>query len=555
MGIPLLAYSQHQHSAPPILQKKIPPMNFALPTFHENPSAWGPTTFPTEFVGIPYSDFSKSHRIGRVADFTAAQRAWQKMKNPQPEETKDNFAMVDTTKQKKQQRLGHRHGGGNRQGWRQQKAREERKKTARSEGASRQNRRYHKLAQARRAGWRNRWNDNDRKESSLNVKSTWKIVSEFETAHFAKLRANRPEVTDLKDCGELKQYNGLYDRVTMKRPKKLKRFEERDFYYVTAFDDPIIEEFASDPKTKVQVFTTDAVVTHIMCCARAQVPWDVKATRVGNKLFLDKRSGSDIDLLTVNETARDPPTNEDPDSINSASKLSIECTQINQNFSQQILNEDVAGIQMGQPNPFHDEDDAEDGHSAARVCYRYRKYDMGGLHMICRTELHGVLTKKGKQLNFTTCALNEWNAKSAGNAPWRAKLERQPRGVLASELKNNSMKLAKWTAASHLAGADLMKIGFVKRKSPKDPFNHEIVHTMVYEPQKFALQINLSIDNMWGVLKMMIETLLAQDAGTYVILKDANKDIVRVYSVPEDEFDSEESSGSDDSDSDESDDE
>lgn len=53
----------------------------------------------------------------------------------------------------------------------------------------------------------------------------------------------------------------------------------------------------------------------------------------------------------------------------------------------------------------------------------------------------------------------------------------------------------------------------------------------------------------------MIETLLAQDAGTYVILKDANKDIVRVYSVPEDEFDSEESSGSDDSDSDESDDE
>jgi translation initiation factor 3 subunit D len=100
-----------------------------------------------------------------------------------------------------------------------------------------------------------------------------------------------------------------------------------------------------------------------------------------------------------------------------------------------------------------------------------------------------------------------------------------------------------------------MKIGFVKRKSPKDPFNHEIVHTMVYEPQKFALQINLSIDNMWGVLKMMIETLLAQDAGTYVILKDANKDIVRVYSVPEDEFDSEESSGSDDSDSDESDDE
>jgi translation initiation factor 3 subunit D len=526
-------------------------MDFALPTFHENKSAWGPTTCPTEFVGIPYSDFSKTQRLNHIADFTAAQQRWMREsgRTKAPEESKeDKFSMVDTTKIKKQQRLGQGRGGGNRQGWRQQKAREERKKTARTEGASRQNRRYHKLAQARRAGWRSKWNDKEHKESSLNVKSSWKIVSEFETAHFAKLRANRPEVTDLKDCGDLKFYDGTYDRVNMKRPKKLKRFEERDFYYVTAFDDPIIEEFASDPKTKVQVFTTDAVVTHIMCCARAQVPWDIKATRVGNKLFLDKRSGSTIDLLTVNETAKDPPSNEDPDAINSATKLSIECTQINQNFSQQILDESKEGIQLGQENPFHDDEDAEEGHSAARICYRYRKYDMGGLHMICRTEIHGVLKKQDKFLNFTTCALNEWDAKAAGNAPWRTKLARQPRGVLASELKNNSMKLAKWTAASHLAGADLMKIGFVKRKSPKDPYNHEIVHTMVYEPLKFALQINLSIDNMWGVLKMMVETLLAQDAGIYVILKDANKDIVRVYSVPDDEFDSDESSGDDESD-------
>ena len=72
----------------------------------------------------------------------------------------------------------------------------------------------------------------------------------------------------------------------------------------------------------------------------------------------------------------------------------------------------------------------------------------------------------------------------------------------------------------------------------------------MYEPQKFALQINLSIDNAWGVLKMIAETLLAQPAGLYSILKDPNKDIVRVYSVPDDEFDSSEEEDSDeDSDS------
>ena len=108
-----------------------------------------------------------------------------------------------------------------------------------------------------------------------------------------------------------------------------------------------------------------------------------------------------------------------------------------------------------------------------------------------------------------------------------------------------------------MAGADLMKIGFVKRKSPKDPTHHEIVHQMMYEPQKFALQINLSIDNAWGVLKMIAETLLAQPAGVYCILKDPNKDMVRIYSVPEDEFESSEDdddSDEDDSDEDDSDD-
>ncbi len=33
--------------------------------------------------------------------------------------------------------------------------------------------------------------------------------------------------------------------------------------------------------------------------------------------------------------------------------------------------------------------------------------------------------------------------------------------VLATELKNNSFKLAKWAAQSILAGADVMKIGYV----------------------------------------------------------------------------------------------
>ena len=56
-------------------------------------------------------------------------------------------------------------------------------------------------------------------------------------------------------------------------------------------------------------------------------------------LFMDKREASQLDYLTVNETAVDPPMpGEDPDkNINAPDRLSLEATMINQNFSQQIL--------------------------------------------------------------------------------------------------------------------------------------------------------------------------------------------------------------------------
>lgn len=51
------------------------------------------------------------------------------------------------------------------------------------------------------------------------------------------------------------------------------------------------------------MFVTDTILTTIMCAAKSVYSWDIVVTRVGDKLFFDKREGSTIDLLTVNETA------------------------------------------------------------------------------------------------------------------------------------------------------------------------------------------------------------------------------------------------------------
>ncbi len=62
---------------------------------------------------------------------------------------------------------------------------------------------------------------------------------------------------------------------------------------------------------------------------------------------------------------------------------------------------------------------------------------------------------------------------------WRQKLETQRGAVLATELKNNANKLAKWTAAALVGGADMIKLGYVSRAHPKDNFNHVILGTQV----------------------------------------------------------------------------
>lgn len=96
----------------------------------------------------------------------------------------------------------------------------------------------------------------------------------------------------------------------------------------------------------------------------------------GNKIFMDKRDNTEFDLLTVNETAVEPP-NDDDSSPNSPRNLAIEATFINHNFSQQVLKTgpNESKHKFEEPNPFITEDEDIE---VASVGYRYKKWDLGG---------------------------------------------------------------------------------------------------------------------------------------------------------------------------------
>jgi translation initiation factor 3 subunit D len=190
------------------------------------------------------------------------------------------------------------------------------------------------------------------------------------------------------------------------------------------------------------------------------------------KIFIDKREGSSLDMVTVNENAADAPlemSEGNKDQINSPGALKEEATHINNVFPSQVVHESETNkLDMNNEHPFYNA--AEETDPPASKAYKYRRFDLSleadaePLHLIVRTELDAVVKNNisGEDQKLTIKALNEFDNKAQGSGgalDWRSKLASQRGAVVATEMKNNSCKLARWTVQSILAKADLMKLG------------------------------------------------------------------------------------------------
>ena len=52
--------------------------------------------------------------------------------------------------------------------------------------------------------------------------------------------------------------------------------------------------------------------------------------------------------------------------------------------------------------------------------------------------------------------------------------------------------------------------------------------------------MNLNLANGWGIVRTIVDMVLKMDDGKYVIVKDPNKSVLRLYAVPSDYFEEEE---------------
>jgi len=349
-------------------------------------------------------------------------------------------------------------------------------------------------------------------------------------------------------CGELREYNKEFDRLTVRTEQTVKRYEDLNFFNVTTSDDSNLTDLCqSDPE--ITMIATDHVLACLIAGARSIYSWDLVITKVQGKIIIDKRDGSQVDVLSVNETANDPPNIEDKEMyqgeyINTPLKLSLEASCMNQNFSQMALDYSQEAEAMENPNPFEDEDDCK----AASGAYRYRKITIPGnpkdkmefnqqpISIAVRTEVNAKMPGNDPKAQYATIkALNEYDPKP--NYSWRKHVESQRGMVLATELKNNAYKLGRWTAQAILSGCDVMKIGFAARVDPKDPWSHTVVSVQTHMTDKFAEQIGMHRNNVYGVLRSICNMVMEWDDGKYLLIKDPMKSVIRIFDVPWETFD------------------
>jgi len=166
--------------------------------------------------------------------------------------------------------------------------------------------------------------------------------------------------------------------------------------------------------------------------------------------------------------------------------------------------------------------------------------------LVARTSINAFITKPGlggpPQMKYVTIrSLNQFDPKLSGGVDWREKLESQAGAVLATEMKNNAKKVTRWIAEAVLAGTDEIRIGYVSRKSPKDPYRHDILKVeKVIKPDTLATSARVRILHLWGVLKELIDAVKKLPDGKYLYLKDPNEPKLQLYQIPQNSFAGEE---------------
>lgn len=490
---------------------------FTLPDDQEYESFWGPIKALENLNEIPFTPYSKKDRFGRAADWTNHNVSRQ---------SHCTGCYWHRSTQVNTAARGGSYDGGSLQTNRTFRPRTQQEQQPIVQ--STQNGQHTKSTRVSIRAYQMRTVHSP----SADIRSEWRLVDEMEfSPTLNKVCYNTGEPHEVMLSGTMGSYIKCNDVISSRKEKPLQK-TERMFYSLTILKDPLIQWLAGH--SQATIFTTDSLISTLMCATRPGYCWDIVVTKKDDILFLDKREGSPVDFITVNETIDSDPIPEEKDNMNGLPSLFYEATFINQSFSEQVRDSSLERLATDWLNPYAGNINLDKRVPAA---YKYRIWSLGSKRIVVRCVIKTCADVRRQWQPVHVHAFNEFDAKTG--LDWRNKLEIQRGAIFATEIKNNALKVAKWTGMALLSGVELLKIGYIVRNRPLENDHHGVIGLQTLKARDLAAQINLSLDSCWGITKRIIEFVNKLDDGKYLLLRYPKKSRVSIYQVPFDTFDRE----------------
>lgn len=203
-----------------------------------NPDGWGPpesAAAGTTAGALPFTPFSRSEKVGRIADWTRS------LNNPSknlkqsdsifdfsaddsfaPLDEDSSFRLVDS-KPAPRPKFGPK--------WRfnqhhrsQLPQRRDEEVEAKKREAEKERARRDRLYNLNRPGANAPRREAAAFKSSVDIQPEWNMLDQIPFSTFSKLSFAVPEPEDLLLCGALEYYDRSYDRVTPKNERRLERY-------------------------------------------------------------------------------------------------------------------------------------------------------------------------------------------------------------------------------------------------------------------------------------------------------------------------------------------
>lgn len=366
--------------------------------------------------------------------------------------------------------------------------------------------------------------------------------------------------------GSIYAYDNNFEKARMKLSGTVLKADAPKPVDPPIMNDAYINEISSKFPDEFVVFTSDKVLSTLMCSISSVHPWDILIERKGNVLYLDKRPRGPIDVINVNETGSDVLLAEgnDVNTPNTSAFLSKEAAQYTR-LVQYLSQDKGVCVKFSEPAsakvPAADKE-KESGDALKDVkfpsghCYRYRKWSLGeGMSLVCRLKIdlikdlpNNSATPKEEYLSSDDVehisgalsfqnikVLNECDPKASNlpNPPqgWIKTLEANCGTVFANEVKNNNNKISRWTIESILGGVDMIRFAFVSRLNPKLITFPILLLVSSFPPRYIFDSMHFpSQESCWGIVKTFADHLRANIRdGSYFLIKDPNKAALKLF--------------------------